>query len=156
MIYGSIKEQKSYIFLMGQPVWVAAFQWLRSALPNHPDGDFPLEGFPGAIIRVMTYETKLLSDCRYETHRKFVDLQYTFRGAEKIAWLPSASLELDGDYIDETDLQFYKPAPSESIVHKLPGRFSVFFPADAHRPQIRDEQFTFIHKVVIKIPLDFI
>ncbi|MDA7668617.1 YhcH/YjgK/YiaL family protein [bacterium] len=156
MVYGCIKNTASYTVLTSRPVWAAAFGWLRSAPIDISDGDFPLEGFPGAIVRVMTYETKPLSVCRYETHRKFVDLQYTFSGAEKIAWLPRQSLALEGDYTDETDLQFYKPAPSESIVHKLPGRFSVFYPEDAHRPQIYDEQFPSIHKAVIKIPIELV
>ena len=154
MIYGNLGAPDGYAFLTERPVWNAAFEWLRNASSETAVGEYPIEGFPSTVARVMTYATKPIADCRFETHRKFVDLQYTFIGAEKIAWLPSSALEQDGLYDEGSDLQFYHSAPSESVVHKRPGCFSVFFPTDAHRPQIADGKATSIYKVVIKIPVN--
>ena len=116
-------------------------------------GDYPLPGFPDALVKVMKYGTKGLAECRFETHREHVDLQYTIAGGEMIAWLPSRELESDGGFDEDKDLQFYLPKSSQTIVRKNAGRFSVYYPEDAHRPQIADGEYPWVFKAVIKLPI---
>jgi biofilm protein TabA len=154
MITGHLASESSYKFLTERAIWAAAFSWLRKASQSTPVGDYPLQGFEDAIVKVMAYDTKPIAMCKFESHRRYVDLQYTFSGAEKIAWLPTASLQPVDDYDDSRDLQFYLPESSDTVVHKLPGHFSVFFPEDAHRPQISDGLHDRIYKAVVKIPVN--
>lgn len=154
MIIGNLSESNSYHFLLSNPLWQAAFQELQKFSKNTPLGDYPLPGFPDAMVKVMKYDTKDLADCRFETHRKHVDLQFTIAGGEMIIWKERDCLEKDGGFDDEKDLQFYLPEDSQTVVHKSAGRFSIYYPSDAHRPQLKDGISTSVFKAVIKLPID--
>ncbi len=154
MIIGKLSESQAYHFLLANPLWKAAFQELEKLSEETPLGDYALPDFPEAIVKVMRYDTKELVDCRFETHRKHVDLQYTIAGAEMILWRDREELKEDGEFDEEKDLQFYHPDDSKTAVHKTKGCFSIYYPADAHRPQLGDGQFTSVFKAVIKLPVD--
>ena len=153
MIIGDLNDTQTYHFLLERPLWKAAFAELAKLSTETPVWDYPLPGFPDALVKVMKYETKELEDCRFETHREHVDLQYTIAGGEMIAWLPSRELESDGGFDEDKDLQFYLPKSSQTIVRKNAGRFSVYYPEDAHRPQIADGEYPWVFKAVIKLPI---
>lgn len=150
MIYGCLDEVDQWGFLKTDSVWCEAFDWLRS-LPEQPAvGRYPLRGEEmfGLVMRYTTLEPQ---ESRYESHRGFVDLQYTISGGEKIAWSRSADLAPDGAYDSEADVQFYMFQHSESMVHKTAGRFSIYYPTDAHLPKIADGTHIEVFKAVVKI-----
>ena len=107
-------------------------------------------------VNVMTYKTLPTDQCRYESHRKYVDLQYTITGAEVIDWLDAGDLKADGGFELDRDLQFYLPAPTRSQVHMRPGYFAIFYPSDAHRPKVSDGVHGEVFKLVIKMNLDLV
>lgn len=150
MIYGCLDEAEHWGFLKKHPVWAEAFSWLQS-LPVDPEiGRFPLRG-EEMFGLVMRYAVVPPEASRFESHRRFVDLQYTIAGGEKIAWARSAELSPDGGYDEEADLQFYKFSLSASMVHKTAGRFSIYYPSDAHLPKIADGTHPEVFKAVVKI-----
>ena len=153
MIYGKLEEFES---LVPGPISKAvrkSLDWLRS-LPTQPeDGRYELDEATGLYAMVMRYETVLPAESRFESHRQAVDLQYTLEGGEGIEWAHSASLECDGPFLQDRDLQFYRPGIAEAFVKNLPGRFSIYIPTDAHRPKIRVEGFNEVFKAVVKIPV---
>ena len=153
MIIENLNSSQPCHFLLERPLWKAAFEELKKLSIETPLGDYPLPGFPDALVKVMKYDTKEIEECRFETHRRHVDLQYTIAGGEMIAWLPSDGLEPEGDYDEELDLQFYRPKPTQTVVRKSAGRFSVYYPEDAHRPQIGDGEYSWVYKAVIKLPV---
>ncbi|MDB4687350.1 YhcH/YjgK/YiaL family protein [Akkermansiaceae bacterium] len=153
MIIGNLQDPERYHFLLKRPIWSAAFTELQSLSTETSLGDYPLPGFPDALVKVMKYGTKDLAECRFETHRQHVDLQYTIQGGENIAWLPSCELDPDGGFDEEKDLQFYLPKESQTVLRKSAGRFSIYYPEDAHRPQINDGEFSTVFKAVVKLPV---
>lgn len=150
MIYGCLNEVDQWAFLKADPVWHEAFDWLRSLAEEPAVGRYPLRG-EEMFGLVMRYSTVIAEESRFESHRRFVDLQYTISGGEKIAWSRSANLTPDGEYEEEKDVQFYMFKHSESIVHKTAGRFSVYYPTDAHLPKIADGTHSEVFKAVVKI-----
>lgn len=150
MIYGHINETDQWSFLTSNPAWKQAFEWLQN-LPEKPElGKYSLIGDEMFAV-VMEYDTVEPADSKFETHRKYVDLQFTIIGAEGIAWEKASSLEFAGEYDEETDLQFYKPQGYASRVQMNPGNFGIFFNSDAHLPKLTDGKNSSVFKAVIKV-----
>jgi len=129
-----------------------AVAWIRS-LPAQPaEGAFDLGDDVRALI--LRYPTTPVATGRFETHRRYVDLQYTISGAETLEWIPRASLVADGTYDERKDLVFYHgKEPAGSLV-AMPGVFSIFTPLDAHRGGIRTGTGTTeVLKLVVKVPV---
>lgn len=134
------------------PATRQAVAWIRSLPTNPREGSFELPGAMRALI--LRYPTTIEPTGRFETHRRFVDLQYTLTGCEALEWIPRASLIADGGYDDAKDLCFYLEGDPFGRVIAKPGVFSIFTPLDAHRGGIRHEaSATEVLKLVVKIPV---
>jgi YhcH/YjgK/YiaL family protein len=150
MIYGHIEATEQWDFLATHPVWKQAFDWLKSLSMESADGKFALRG-DDMYGLVMRYQTVPTEEARFESHRQFVDLQYTLSGGEKIGWARSNTLKPNGDYDAAKDVQFYSFQPPLSLVHKTAGHFSIFHPSDAHMPKLSDGIHGEVFKAVVKI-----
>lgn len=150
MIYSKLTSLSVKHLCDSNEIWDKAFRFIKN-LPEQPEtGIHPIIG-EDMFCNVMRYNTVEPIDSKYESHRKFVDLQYTIDGEESIDWLLSSNLDCNGSYAEETDLQFYHPADSMSRVKMAPGFFAIFLPDDAHRPKIKSGNTGNVFKLVIKI-----
>ncbi len=71
---------------------------------------------------------------RLESHRRYIDVQYTMDGDEEIGWMPLAECgQPVGGYDEKKDLAFYSVRPTSWLAVPA-GTFVVFFPDDAHAP----------------------
>ncbi|HYT67983.1 MAG TPA: YhcH/YjgK/YiaL family protein [Vicinamibacterales bacterium] len=71
---------------------------------------------------------------RLESHRRYIDVQYTMEGDEEIGWLPLAECGPPAaDYNEAKDVAFYTAHPTSWLAVPA-GSFVVFFPDDAHAP----------------------
>jgi biofilm protein TabA len=151
MLHATLSDPGTWMPLLGHHrVWNRSLEWLKGLTPETPLGTYHIDG-PKWYASVQTYETLPSSECRFESHEEHIDIQYTIVGSEVIDWIERASLQPDGPFAN--DVQFWQ-APEESKVSHVTneaGRFSVFFPSDAHRPKGRDPRFPDVRKVVIKI-----
>jgi len=127
--------------------------WIRN-LPAEPKEGRHALWDDRIYALVLRYTTGDAADSRFETHRNYVDLQYTLAGAETIDWAPRASLANDGDYDAERDLLFHHPGPVYGSAVKAAGYFSIYTPVDAHRCKIRAAGFASVFKLAVKIPVD--
>lgn len=87
---------------------------------------------------------------RLETHRKHIDLQLILNGTDRMGWKPRSScLTKIGEYDGNADVEFFDDEPD--LWFKLQsGMFVIFYPEDAHMPQICNG---LIHKIVFKLPI---
>lgn len=60
------------------------------------------------FAEIQEYTTKDPKDCRFETHRKYYDIQYVAEGEEFFGYIPLSELEEDTGYDETRDLEFYK------------------------------------------------
>lgn len=106
---------------------------------------------PGRLwINVMAYTPKRAEDTAAEVHRKYIDLQYTFEGNEKMGLVNKVTPT--GDYNPEKDVQKFTPAEAVSYVPAAPDRFFLYFPSDIHQPSVAAAPEPGIsHKIVGKI-----
>lgn len=148
MVHASLDSPGSYQSVICHPTWERALDWLRAMPVDIAVGKHEIVG-QEMFASVMEYETVPREEARFESHREHVDLQYTIEGTEGIDWCPRDELRPDGPF--GNDVQFWLPptAPLTTLV-SCPGRFSVFFPEDAHRPQVRITSSR-VRKLVIKV-----
>lgn len=106
--------------------------------------------------QVMDAETGDISEKRPECHEKYVDVQYLASGRERLGFTPdTGNYEVD-ERIDEKDLIFYKSVENEGFIEAVPGCYSIFFPADVHRPAVAADEPMKIRKVVVKVSVDLL
>lgn len=150
MLYGHLSARDAYAMLLQHPTWRFAFDWLQNLAPDVEPGIRPLKG-DDIYVNVHGYDTLAPENCRYESHRKYVDLQYCIRGGERIDWQLASTLKAAGGFDETRDLQFYEAGDSLTTLQMQTGNFAVFFPSDAHRPKCADGRNSSTFKLVVKI-----
>lgn len=127
------------------------FRFLQKEFdPNSPDGRIDIEG-DRIFALVQGYNTRQPQDCRFEAHRKHIDIQYVYDGAEIMGWAPIGALQVSEPYMDERDVMFFHTPARFSTLEVYKGQFGVFFPGDAHQPSVRLDGYDSVRKVVIKV-----
>jgi len=150
MIFDSLNNSTRYIDV--HPGFKRGFEFLS----NHPldkltDGKHPIDGDRIFALGMAT-KGKGIEKAVFETHRKYIDIQYTVSGADLIGWDEQSLCTPTPDGYDaEKDVEFYTDRPNLWIPVSS-GRFAIFFPEDAHAPLGTD---SLVHKVVIKVTLDW-
>ena len=91
----------------------------------------------------------LVSSSPWEAHRAYIDVHVSLTGGETIEYLPVSQVDEWGPYQFDACL-------SESAQRGVPlameaGRFAVFFPWDAHRPNLGSGVG---RKLVVKVALE--
>ena len=87
-----------------------------------------------------------------ETHRRYIDIHIPLTDDESIGWAPLDSLTKPFEpYDNDRDIQFFTDS-AHTIVRVRPGDIAIFFPDDAHGPNIG---VGFHKKICIKIPVGY-
>ena len=120
-----------------------------------PDGRYDISD--KIYVNVETYDRKSPLEANLESHRKYIDIQLLLSGTERIDYANIDGLEPLQAYDYMKDITFYKRPSSEISSLILNGRnFALFFPQDAHAPQISTLALqNNVKKVVVKIAVDF-
>lgn len=133
-----------------QAIWDQAFAYLKdhdlAALPN---GSSQLAG-DQLTLSVTEPTSKEFDKTQWESHRKYIDLQYIVRGKEKMGVEALDKLTVTEPYNDKKDVAHYRSDAGKYYVAE-PGTFYLFFPQDGHRPSIKVDGYDVVKKVVFKI-----
>lgn len=133
--------------------WDQAFKFLSSAdLKNMPLGKQELEG-EHLFVSIDEYATKDKEDTRYESHKKYIDIQYIIDGEELMGISTLDVLKVTEPYDSESDLAFYE-FEGGNYVKTTPENFVIFFPEDAHRPMMEVSENSKVRKIVVKILIE--
>lgn len=155
MIHAHLNDPNLPLVLPG-PVWSEALEWIRREADEADLGIHELRG-ERMFVNVQAYDTEPREKCRFESHRRYVDLQYTIRGEEGIDYRNAGELDEDGGYEPGRDLQFYRGADPACTVTVAGEGFCVFFPEDAHRPKVAvGGEPAPLKKLVVKIDLELL
>jgi YhcH/YjgK/YiaL family protein len=131
-----------------------AIEWLLgSDWKTLPDGKHAIDGERIFAI-VQHYPSKTLQECRFETHRRYIDIQMLASGAELMDVRIVDGLTVQEPYTP--DIEFYR-SPEPGSYHSLlmmPGEAVILFPEDAHRPCVAIAGVPIaVHKVVVKVEI---
>lgn len=132
----------------------AAYNFIMNFCPSKiSDGKYELED--GAFVNVMTYVTKPVEITYYETHKKYIDIQYMIYGTELMVIQNVVELKncVLFDYNEEKDVTLYNYNSGDAAI-LYPGDAIVLHPNDAHRGAIALNQPIKIRKIVVKIPIN--
>ena len=98
------------------------------------------------------YKTTPIGETFWESHEKYIDIQYIYSGREIIAYAPIVSLK-EIIYHEGSDLKILK-GPIQSFIHLNKNDFAIFFPEDAHMPSLNpSSNSSEVEKFVIKIKI---
>lgn len=153
MIFDSLENAGRYARL--HPLFGRAFEFLRGPdVQALPDGRLELDTEGRIWANVQSYRTQPFEEGRYETHRKYIDIQCLLSGEEAIVCAPSgAPLRELVPYSGTRDVAFQAPAPG-TPVRLGAGLFAVLFPGEPHMPGRSPcgETPSDVRKIVVKIP----
>lgn len=151
MIVDHISNWKSYS--LGE-AWEKAFGFLDTLSVDAEDKEYPIDG-DEIFARVMSYATKEETDPKavLEAHRKYVDIQMTLVGSERIGVYPTHALATKIEYDVGRDVAFFEYREAARLQLSMhPGTFACLFAQDAHMPGLyTDEIGSQVKKVVVKI-----
>ena len=124
------------------------FDFLRTTdLDSLPSGKHDIEG-DTIFALVQEYNTKPSDECKLESHKKYIDIQYVIRGEEMMGITTQNNQKII-EVNEEKDYTFYEGNTSLVLVSK--GMFTIFFPDDLHQPCVQTETISEVKKVVIKV-----
>lgn len=149
MITDLLAESHRYHSL--SPRFAAAFEFLHKLPASTPDGRCDIEG-DDCYALVQSYVSKPLAQAKFESHRRYIDIQFIQAGCESILWSPLATLpQVTSPYVTERDIAFFANPPHWTAINLTAGLFSIFFPEDGHAPGIESGGPCEVRKVVIKV-----
>ncbi|MBV8388715.1 MAG: YhcH/YjgK/YiaL family protein [Mucilaginibacter sp.] len=130
-------------------LWDKVFVFLSdSKLATMAPGKYPIDG-DNAYAMISTGPPKKLEDVKWESHRKYIDLQYVISGKVKLGMAPVAKATVTEPYSGGRDAANYNV--EGKYLTATPKEFFLFFPQDAHRPDIKVDGVDSLKKLVIKI-----
>ena len=131
------------------PLFAKAFGHLLelAGRSDLPPGRIELEGEQIYAV-IVDGHGKTKAGARTETHRRYIDIQYTAAGSDLIGWMPSAQCRESSGYDEVKDVELYLDVPSHWIAIPA-GHFAIFLPHDAHAPMANEGEP--ISKIVIKV-----
>lgn len=118
-----------------------------AALPAIEPGAHPLTD---GKFTVYFNRSVPLSQGKWETHAKMLDVQYIIKGEEVMEWAPAENLTPVSEYDAKKDVQFFSGAGQ--VVRVPAGYAYIVFPEDGHKPGCCWETPDDYVKIVIKLP----
>jgi biofilm protein TabA len=162
MIYDHLSHQQLYRTVT--PGLEKAFDYLLNFDESTPDGRYELDG-ELLVAMVQTYETQPAAEKRYESHERYLDVQYIVSGEEILYHTPVNRLEISTPYSQAKDVMFFADPPATSAeaaatgwenpaVLMRAGDFCVLYPQDGHKPSCTPpsaKAAVKVKKVVMKV-----
>ena len=131
-----------------------AFSFLRETdFSKLSEGKVEIDG-EDVFAEVQEYVTKPGSECRFESHRKYFDIQYMADGEEYFGFIPLKELKKDTGYDESRDLEFYQFPEVSGRLHLKTGDFAVVSPYDGHQPRCIGIAPCKVKKIVVKVKVD--
>lgn len=129
--------------------WDKAFAFLADpGTPSLAPGKYPIAG-DTVYASITENPSKTLDQASWESHRKYIDLQYVIKGKEQISVVPLEKATVTHPYDATHDAANYTATGKDYIA--VPGTFYLFFPKDVHRPNVKVDGYDVVKKLVIKI-----
>ena len=103
------------------------------------------------FVLFQSYITKNKVDCLYESHKKYIDIQYIFEGEEIMEVENVTNLQISKEYDKSLDYAKYFQSNNASSLLIRKNELAIFYPNDAHMPCIKVDKNEQVIKAVFKI-----
>ena len=136
-------------YRLNKPYWDKAFAFLKEHdLKTMAKGRYPIDG-DNVYATITEDSSKDFNKTNWESHRKYIDVQSVITGEEKIGVYPVSKATITKEYDETRDVANY--SADGKLYSATPGTFFIFFPTDAHRPNITPGGNLVVKKIVIKV-----
>jgi YhcH/YjgK/YiaL family protein len=136
---------------LNKTYWDKAFAFLKDTdLQTITAGRHVIDG-DNVFAIVQEAPTKDYDKTAFESHLNYIDLQFVIRGEEKMGRTPVESVKVDKPYNEKADIAYY--TGDGEIFTVKQNSFLLFFPGEAHRPNISPGGNKVVKKIVIKIKM---
>jgi YhcH/YjgK/YiaL family protein len=143
------KETFARQYQLNKEGWDKAFAFLKSHdLKTLAKGRHEIDG-DKVYASVTENPSRDWDSTNWESHRNYIDLQYVIEGEEKIGVHPVSRSTVTKPYDPKKDVANY--AAEGKLYTADPSVFFLFFPGDAHRPNITPGGNKVVKKIVIKV-----
>ncbi len=105
------------------------------------------------FILEQVYSSKERNECLFESHKKYIDMQFIVYGEEIIEVVNSKNLISTHAYDEEKDIVIYRDTKQASPIFLKAGDLAIFYPQDAHMPCIRVNICDKVVKAVVKLKI---
>ncbi len=147
MIIDTLANAERYYAI--HPRFRQAFEFLKTQpIATLPFGKVVIDG-DAIYANIQEAHGKPASDAKLEYHKKYIDIQYVVSGDEKMGYLPVEGIGKPQPFNDAQDYALADDAPLTWLAVR-PGSFAVFFPEDAHAPNVGEGVW---RKIVVKVLL---
>ena len=100
---------------------------------------------------IQEYFTKPVNECKLESHRKYIDIQWILEGEEAIEIADIGGLRLAEQYSEEKDIMFWIPTTNMMRILLKKGTYVILYPRNAHMGCIAVNESSKVKKLVGKI-----
>ena len=148
------RKELALFYFRNRERWEKAFSFLsENDLSVIEPKKYEIDG-DNLFITVSDYDTKEVKGSRFESHRKYIDIQYVVKGSEIIGLSdPGKVTEVTDPYSSEKDIELSNVSHFTDL-KATPGSFFIFFPDNLHRPGLKVDVIEKVRKVVVKIKID--
>ncbi|MBU0924201.1 YhcH/YjgK/YiaL family protein [bacterium] len=106
------------------------------------------------FVLEQTYISKNKEDCFFESHKKYIDIQYIFEGEEIMEVEKLSNLQVTTAYKEDLDYAKYSQSKDSSVLKIRENELAIFYPNDAHMPCIKIDENKKVIKAVFKISVN--
>jgi YhcH/YjgK/YiaL family protein len=108
------------------------------------------------VAILQDYQTKPAAECAWESHRRYIDVQYVIDHVERMGYAPIGAMNIKTPYNPDTEAALYEPpadgVASVATIHA--GMFAIFFPHDVHQPGVMLASPAAVRKIVLKVAVE--
>lgn len=147
MIYDSWKNRAMYE--KQHPLFAEGFAFIEQCIRSFPKpGIYEING-KDLFAMVQDFTTR--QEGYYETHERYIDIQYMAEGKELVYIAQRNELTAKETYDPAEDVRFYEDDDLQSRFVFNAGSFVIFFPDDAHKPSMALGAPANAKKIVLKV-----
>jgi len=149
MILCDISNARRYAVL--SPAMAEAIDWLiENRDVQFVKSCFRIGKEENIVVKCEEPHLLPLEKSELEAHKKFIDIHMPLKDVETIGWAPISAIKYPhGEYDEARDVCFFGDSAT-SLLHVRVGQIAIFFPEDAHAPNIGIGNH---RKLCIKIPV---
>lgn len=147
MILTDLNHIRRYAAL--SPAMATAIQWLENLKDFEFElGDIELDN--GVVVKPQKVALQPRDVAVLEAHERFIDIHVPLKDDETMGWAPVERMKYPrAEYDQANDFITYGDS-AHSMLHVRVGQAAIFFPEDAHAPNIGLGRH---HKLCIKVPV---
>ncbi|MCR8711185.1 YhcH/YjgK/YiaL family protein [Aliarcobacter butzleri] len=160
-IFGKYKDIKNQI---NNPKFEKAFSYIQKlqdksskeykSLENIKIGDCnKIVLDESCFVLEQAYVSKDKKDCFFESHKKYIDIQYIFYGTEIMEVENINNLETIQEYNESLDYAKHAQSINSSSLLIKENELAIFYPSDAHMPCLKVDKNEKIIKAVFKVAI---